>query len=125
MKLVYKNKRLKNIKFSLNVDKGFEINPKLDEHNTVTITLYDNSIISSYIIKKVLIKLKNIIKLLKDSSDDEADQNVISQLDNLEFLLLNTYNVYLTKEQIKKLLKDIYVLKQKILSKTRVVNKIR
>lgn len=121
MKYIYKVKRLKNVKFVKDCFDGYKISPKIKDFNVNSITLYDSRIISYYVEKNFLIKFKKLLELLKND-DEGADQFVLTQIDALEYIILNEYKNFLSIEEIKSMLKDLYLIKQKILGKLMAFN---
>lgn len=122
MKYIYKVKRLKNTKFVKDCCDGYEIHPKIKSFNVLSITLYDKNLISYYIEKNFLYKFKKLLELLK-SEDDGTDEYVLNQIDVIEWIILNEYKKFLSVEELKSMLKDIYFLKQKIISKNTLISK--
>lgn len=125
MKYVYKTRRVSKTTFKINCDNGFSIHTKIKGLSINTITLYDDNFISCYIEKGYLKKFKQLLEAYVLIEDDDGDDDFVRELDSLEYLILNEYKNYLPIEDIKNMLKDIYTLKQKILSKTIVCGKQR
>lgn len=112
MKFVFKNRRVVKTKYVLDLEKGYEIKPKLRGFDIDKIVLYDEGMISFYIEKSFLIKLKKILEEIMDS-DEGGSANVLSSLNSLEYIILNEYKAFLPIETIRNMLKEIYMLRQK------------
>lgn len=124
MKYIYKTKRLKNVKFVKDCSEGYKVCPKIKNIEVSFITLYDYGIISYYIEKHFLFKFKKILEAMKIDDDDNGEVIVLS-IDELEAKILFDYKNYLSVDQMKEMLKDIYFLKHKLLNKNITSSKSR
>lgn len=124
MKYIYKVKRLKNVKFIKDCCDGYKINPKIKDFDITSITIYDKNIISYYIEKNFLFKFKKLLELMQSEDDDTGDY-VLTQIDSLENIILNEYKNFLSIEQLKTMLKDLYFLKHKVVDKNMLIGKSR
>lgn len=124
MKYIYKVKNLKNVKFVKDCFDGYKITPKIKDFDITSIVIYDKSIISYYIEKNFLIKFKKLLELMKND-DDSADEYILTQIDSLEWIILNEFKNFLNIDELRSMLKDIYFLKHKIVNKNMVIGKTR
>ncbi len=124
MKYLAKTKRLSKVKFLKDEVKGFKITPKIKDFDVTEIVLFNKDMISYYVEKNFLLKFKKLLEYMQ-SDDDESGEYVLSQLDAFEWIILNEYKNFLSIDEIKSMLKDIYFLKQKLISKTQVFGKSR
>lgn len=124
MKFIYKTKKVSKTTFVKDCSGGFVMHPKVSNLVIDNITVFDVNIISYFIEKQFLIKLKKILQMFIGDNDDN-DEAILCELDSLEKIILREYKKYLSVDEIKKMLKELYVLKQKILSKNLVLGKSR
>ncbi len=112
-------KYTKNDTFVLELADGFEfILPK----NNAKVTLYNSFMIDFYIRERYLIKYKKLLSLmlliLNDDDNSDTDFEIaLNEITRLESVVLNEYKKYLKIENIKKMLKEIYILKEELRKK--------
>ena len=111
-----KNKNIK-LKDAINVNKMIIINP---------------SFIEKLINKKINLKIKKLIDLLANIYNDGDDEDpagtlmiALNEVERFKRQMINKYEEYMTKEQIKLLEKKIAILEQQVTMQAYYINENR
>ncbi len=109
----------KDNKIKLTLKKSYNFYFNNDEY---LVKLYDNKLICNYLENKYQISYKKILELLiyiykEDEDDDEAFNLVLDEVSRLETLILTHFNKFLPLDVIKKMLKELFLVKQDLRNK--------
>ena len=107
---VYKIKNHKDKKFILDTTSSFEINLSKDKNKTILV--YDDNFIKFYLYQKFIYKLK---KIIEDSTGEDGD-TTIYKIDNFEKYILKIYKKYFSIDELKNMLKKLYLIKDKFIN---------
>ena len=108
---------------SLNLDNAYEITMRKSK-KLKKITIYDETIIRNFVIKKVTANYQKVLIIVKDvmESDDASESDCMLALDEiyrLKDILFHKYRIYLKEKQYELFLERILylenVLQKKIL----------
>ena len=91
-------------------------------NNEICIKIYDKDLISNYLTKKYYKDFKKIVNLLlslleTDDNDDEDINLVLDEISRLESLIISLYKKHLSIDVIKRMLKEIFILKEELKNK--------
>ena len=113
----FKFKKEEKIKLTLQDSYDFNFS-----NNEICIKIYDKDLISNYLTKKYYKDFKKIVNLLlslleSDDNDDDDINLVLDELSRLELLILNEFKHHLPVDVIKRMLKELFILKEELKNK--------